>query len=144
MKQFEKYIEINTEKRFGKPIIKDTRISVYDILLWLSNGMTKEEIINDLGKNKSTNDIESLYEIQKIKEPKEQVSLYFDFVSKKIDRKALREHNKIKVSHAKEKPYIIENRAKKIKIEFNVTSFTDEEVKEINERLKEVLESYIK
>ncbi len=47
MKQFEKYIEINTEKRFGKPVIKGTRISVYDILFWLSNGMTKEEIIQD-------------------------------------------------------------------------------------------------
>jgi len=47
MIQFGKYIEINTEKRFGKPVIKGTRISVYDILTWLSNGMTKEEIIKD-------------------------------------------------------------------------------------------------
>jgi len=45
MIDFEKYIEINTEKRFGKPVIKGTRISVYDVLSWLSNGMTKEEII---------------------------------------------------------------------------------------------------
>ena len=47
MIHFGKYIEINTEKRFGKPVIKGTRISVYDILTWLSNGMTKEEIIKD-------------------------------------------------------------------------------------------------
>ncbi len=47
MVQFGKYIEINTDKRFGKPVIKGTRISVYDVLSWLSNGMTKEEIIND-------------------------------------------------------------------------------------------------
>lgn len=47
MIQFSKYIEINTEKRFGKPIIKGTRISVYDILSWLSNGMTRQEIIKD-------------------------------------------------------------------------------------------------
>jgi uncharacterized protein (DUF433 family) len=47
MVQVEKYIEINTEKRFGKPIIKGTRISVYDVLAWLSNGMTKEDIIKD-------------------------------------------------------------------------------------------------
>ncbi|MCK5823364.1 MAG: DUF433 domain-containing protein [Bacteroidales bacterium] len=47
MIQFNKYIEINTEKRFGKPIIKGTRISVYDVLSWLSNGMTREEIIAD-------------------------------------------------------------------------------------------------
>ena len=47
MIRFSKYIEIDTEKRFGKPIIKGTRISVYDILIWLSNGMTRKEIIKD-------------------------------------------------------------------------------------------------
>ena len=47
MKRFNEYIEINTEKRFGKPIIKGTRISVYDVLSWLSKGMTRNEIISD-------------------------------------------------------------------------------------------------
>jgi len=47
MLPFEKHIEINTEKRFGRPVIKGTRISVYDVLSWLSNGMTKEDIIKD-------------------------------------------------------------------------------------------------
>ena len=47
MIQFNEYIEINTEKRFGKPIIKGTRISVYDVLSWLSNGMTRQDIIVD-------------------------------------------------------------------------------------------------
>jgi len=47
MKQFDEYIEINPEKRFGKPVIKGTRISVHDVLLWLSNGMTREQIIQD-------------------------------------------------------------------------------------------------
>ena len=47
MLHFDKYIEISTEKRFGKPIIKGTRISVYDVLSWLSNGMTRHEIIVD-------------------------------------------------------------------------------------------------
>jgi uncharacterized protein (DUF433 family) len=42
-----KYIEIDSEKRFGKPIIKGTRISVSDVLNWLANGMTKAEIIED-------------------------------------------------------------------------------------------------
>ena len=41
------YIEVNTEKRFGKPTIKGTRISVADVLNWLANGMSKEEIISD-------------------------------------------------------------------------------------------------
>ncbi len=41
------YLEINPEKRFGKPIIKGTRISVADVLNWLANGMSREEIISD-------------------------------------------------------------------------------------------------
>jgi uncharacterized protein (DUF433 family) len=41
------YIEIVPEKRFGRPCIKGTRISVYDVLNWLANGMTKDEIIAD-------------------------------------------------------------------------------------------------
>ena len=42
-----KHIEINKGKRFGRPCIKGTRISVYDVLSWLAAGMTKAEIIND-------------------------------------------------------------------------------------------------
>jgi uncharacterized protein (DUF433 family) len=41
------YIEINPEKRFGKPIIIGTRISVYDVLSWLAEGMTINDIISD-------------------------------------------------------------------------------------------------
>jgi uncharacterized protein (DUF433 family) len=41
------FIEIVPEKRFGRPCIKGTRISVYDILNWLANGMNKNEIIED-------------------------------------------------------------------------------------------------
>ena len=44
------YIEIRSDKRFGKPCIKGTRISVYDVLNWLSNGMSKEQIIADFEK----------------------------------------------------------------------------------------------
>ena len=44
---FNKYIEIIPEKRFGRPCVKGTRISVYDVLNWLANGMTKNEIIKD-------------------------------------------------------------------------------------------------
>jgi uncharacterized protein (DUF433 family) len=44
---YQEYIEIRADKRFGKPCIKGTRISVYDVLNWLSNGMSKEEILED-------------------------------------------------------------------------------------------------
>ena len=45
--KYQDYLEIRSDKRFGKPCIKGTRISVYDVLNWLSNGMTKEEILED-------------------------------------------------------------------------------------------------
>ena len=44
---FEKHIEINPLKRFGKPTIIGTRISVADILNWLANDMSKSDITND-------------------------------------------------------------------------------------------------
>jgi uncharacterized protein (DUF433 family) len=44
---YKEYIEINPQVRFGKPCIKGTRISVYDVLSWLASGMTAEEIISD-------------------------------------------------------------------------------------------------
>ena len=37
-------IEINPEVRFGQPIIKGTRITVEEVLNWLNNGMSKNEI----------------------------------------------------------------------------------------------------
>jgi uncharacterized protein (DUF433 family) len=41
------YITIDQEIRFGKPCIKGTRITVGDILQWLSEGITAEEILDD-------------------------------------------------------------------------------------------------
>ena len=42
-----KYIEITPGKRSGKPCIKNTRITVYDVLGSLANGMTIETILGD-------------------------------------------------------------------------------------------------
>jgi len=41
------YIVIDQGVRFGKPCIKGTRITVGDILQWLSEGMPISEIIED-------------------------------------------------------------------------------------------------
>lgn len=43
----EAIITIEKGKRGGKPCIRGLRISVYDILNWLADGMTFEEIIDD-------------------------------------------------------------------------------------------------
>ena len=47
MLDYKQYITINSEIRFGKPIIIGTRITVFDVLNWLANGMTFDEIILD-------------------------------------------------------------------------------------------------
>ncbi|AYL93777.1 DUF433 domain-containing protein [Mucilaginibacter celer] len=44
---FKKFIEVDPEVRFGKPVIKGTRISVYDVLQLLASGLTHKEIIAD-------------------------------------------------------------------------------------------------
>lgn len=47
MIDYKQYIVINSEVRFGKPTIIGTRITVFDVLSWLANGMTTNEIIED-------------------------------------------------------------------------------------------------
>ena len=47
MIDYKQYITINSQIRFGKPTIIGTRITVFDILYWMSNGMTINEIIED-------------------------------------------------------------------------------------------------
>ena len=42
-----KYIVIDQGVRFGKPIIRGTRITVGDILQWLSEGIPTSEILDD-------------------------------------------------------------------------------------------------
>jgi uncharacterized protein (DUF433 family) len=44
---YAEYIEISPEKRFGRPVIKGTRISVYDVLSWFAESMSVKEIISD-------------------------------------------------------------------------------------------------
>lgn len=47
MTPFQKHLSIDPNVRFGKPIITGTRISVYDVLSWLAEGMTHAQIIED-------------------------------------------------------------------------------------------------
>ncbi len=44
---FEGYIVINPDIRGGKPCIKGTRITVYDILEYFAGGMSEQEILDD-------------------------------------------------------------------------------------------------
>jgi uncharacterized protein (DUF433 family) len=44
---YTQHITIDSNIRFGKPCVKGTRISVYDVLGWLASGMTNQQILND-------------------------------------------------------------------------------------------------
>jgi len=44
---FEDHISIDPDVRSGKPCIKGTRITVYDVLEYLAGGMSEEEILED-------------------------------------------------------------------------------------------------
>jgi uncharacterized protein (DUF433 family) len=45
--RLEDYIAITPGVRSGKPCIKGTRITVYDILEYLAGGMSQEELLAD-------------------------------------------------------------------------------------------------
>jgi uncharacterized protein (DUF433 family) len=44
---YSEYISIDSSVRFGRPCIKGTRITVYDVLNWLASGMTFSQILTD-------------------------------------------------------------------------------------------------
>ena len=47
MTDYHKIITIDPSIRFGKPCIKGTRISVFDVLSWLASGMTHADILKN-------------------------------------------------------------------------------------------------
>ena len=47
MQAFNQHISIDPNIRFGKRCVKGTRITVFDVLGYLSQGMSWEEIIHD-------------------------------------------------------------------------------------------------
>lgn len=47
MVSYANVIRRNPGKRFGKPCIRETRITVYDVLGWLAAGMSFVDIISD-------------------------------------------------------------------------------------------------
>jgi uncharacterized protein (DUF433 family) len=44
---YKKYITIESDKRGGKPCIREMRITVYDVLEYLASGMSEDEILKD-------------------------------------------------------------------------------------------------
>lgn len=47
MIDYKQYIAINSKIRFGKSTVIGTRITVFDILNWMANGMAINNILED-------------------------------------------------------------------------------------------------
>ena len=47
MFEYKSRIKRDPKKRFGKPCIRNTRITVFDVLSWLASGMSNEQILAD-------------------------------------------------------------------------------------------------
>lgn len=60
-------IVINPEIRGGKPCIRGTRITVYDILDYLAGGMTQEQLLSDF-PNLTAYDILAVLEFVALRE----------------------------------------------------------------------------
>lgn len=53
MVNYKEHITMEPGKRSGKPCIRGLRVTVYDVLNMLADGMTHEEIIDDFPKLKT-------------------------------------------------------------------------------------------
>ena len=67
-------INVNPEIRSGKPCIKGTRITVYDILEYLAGGMTENDILQDF-PSISKEDIMAVYAFVAARERRLAISL---------------------------------------------------------------------
>ncbi|PCI28632.1 MAG: hypothetical protein COB67_05840 [SAR324 cluster bacterium] len=103
----------------------------------------EEVILKDLLENKSTNDIETLYALQKIKDKEKQVRLYFDFINKDIDRAGIRKEVQGKVSHAKQ-DIVIKRTAKKLTLNVNLNKLSDTKKNELEVELTKLVDKYLK
>ena len=54
MVDYTKYLSIDPNIRFGRPCISGTRITVYDVLSWLANGMSTDQILEDFPELSTT------------------------------------------------------------------------------------------
>lgn len=51
---YQTIITLEPGKRGGKPCVRGLRITVYDVLSWLADGMTQAEIIEDFPELNTT------------------------------------------------------------------------------------------
>jgi len=101
-------------------------------------------IIEDLKLNRSTSDIEALYELQKVKDTKKQIELYFSFIKNEISRNDIRAINSKKNIEKEKSFYSILTKPKYIKLEINTKQLSSEKKSELEEELEKIVKKYYK
>lgn len=104
-------------------------------------------IIHDITKNKTIKDLEVLYELQKIEDSITQIEIYKSLVKGDMNRKDIQDYNKLnsKVSHAKQtKPYELKKTSKKIILNTNLESLSDDKKEELSKELTTLMAKYFK
>jgi len=101
-------------------------------------------IIEDLKLNRSTSDIEALYELQKVKDTKKQIELYFSFIKNEISRNDIRAINSKKNIDKEKSFYSILTKPKYIKLEINTKQLSSEKKSELEEELEKIVKKYYK
>ncbi len=99
------------------------------------------EILDDLKRNKTTSDVEALYYLQKIKDSKRQVALYYEFVRGAVDRVGLRELVNKKVSHAKD-AYELKRNNNSISFKADLKRISKEKAESLHSEIEAILNKY--
>ncbi len=102
-----------------------------------------KKIIEDLKLNRSTSDIETLYELQRVRDTQQQIELYFSFIKNEITRNDIRVINTKKNINTSSPLYSISNKSKKIKLEIDSSSLSIKKKKELEEELKHIAKKYL-
>lgn len=103
----------------------------------------EEEIIKDLMANRSTDDIEALYEIQKIKNnKKEQIKVYFDFINEKLDLVGLKELNK-KAKRSLYPSASLRPKHNTVTFQIDTNLLTKRETTALYDELKAIMNKYV-
>jgi ParB family transcriptional regulator, chromosome partitioning protein len=100
-----------------------------------------KSILTDLNVNKSIKDVESLYELQKIKDIKIQEELYFKLVSQEITRDYIREHNKKKKDTSNE-VFSMKKTKNNISLSIDLKQVPKDKITQLEESIKLLIEEY--
>jgi len=103
-----------------------------------------KKIIKDLSENKSVKDIEALYELQKIKDPKKQEQLYFLLKDKKATREDIR--SEVRNQSDKKSTSVVSYKKTKQKISLSVdlTKLNEKQKNDFETKLEKLINAYDK